>query len=85
MLALTRYGINMDAIALLGKTVKELAEISASTGGFAAAKFVIFTNQPGDNPFMAGTIHGIGQPEAVINVGVSSPGVVARTQAPTGK
>ncbi|MFN8440610.1 MAG: PFL family protein [Caldilineaceae bacterium] len=74
----TRYGINMDAIALLGKTVKDLAEISADTGGFAAAKFVIFTNQPGDNPFMAGAIHGIGQPEAVINVGVSGPGVVAR-------
>ena len=74
----TRYGINMDAIAELGQTVKALAERSRATGGFAAAKLVIFTNQPGDNPFMAGAIHGLGQPEAVINVGVSGPGVVAR-------
>ncbi len=74
----TRYGINMDAVALLGQTIKDLAEISAESGGFAAAKFVVFTNQPGDNPFMAGAIHGLGQPEAVINVGVSGPGVVAR-------
>jgi uncharacterized protein (UPF0210 family) len=74
----TRYGINMDAIAELGRTVKALADRSADRGGFAAAKLVIFTNQPGDNPFMAGAIHGLGQPEAVINVGVSGPGVVAR-------
>ena len=74
----TRYGINMDAIALLGQTIKDLAESTAATGGFAAAKFVVFTNQPNDNPFMAGAIHGLGQPEAVINVGVSGPGVVAR-------
>jgi uncharacterized protein (UPF0210 family) len=75
----TRAGINMDAVALLGQTVKALAEGSAATGGFAAAKLVIFTNQPGDNPFMAGAIHGLGQPEAVLNIGVSGPGVVART------
>jgi uncharacterized protein len=74
----TRYGINMDAIVLLGRTIKELAERSAATGGFAAAKFVVFTNQPGDNPFMAGAIHGLGQHEVVINVGVSGPGVIAR-------
>lgn len=74
----TRYGINMDAIVLLGQTVKELAERSADSGGFAAAKFVVFTNQPGDNPFMAGAIHGLGQHEVVINVGVSGPGVIAR-------
>jgi uncharacterized protein (UPF0210 family) len=74
----TRYGINMDAIALLGQTIKALAEATADTGGFAAAKFVVFTNQPADNPFMAGAIHGLGQPEAVINVGVSGPGVIAR-------
>ncbi|MCX6043496.1 MAG: PFL family protein [Chloroflexi bacterium] len=74
----TRYGINMDAIVLLGQTIKALAEASPDTGGFAAAKFVIFTNQPNDNPFMAGAIHGLGQPEAVINVGVSGPGVIAR-------
>lgn len=74
----TRYGINMDAIVLLGQTIKDLAEQSADQGGFAAAKFVVFTNQPGDNPFMAGAIHGLGQPEVVINVGVSGPGVIAR-------
>jgi uncharacterized protein (UPF0210 family) len=74
----TSYGINMDAIALIGRAVKGLAEASADQGGFAAAKFVVFTNQPGDNPFMAGAIHGVSQPEAVINVGVSGPGVIAR-------
>ena len=74
----TRSGINMDAVVMLGKTVKELAERSSEQGGFAAAKFVIFTNQPGDNPFMAGAVHGLGQPEVVINVGVSGPGVIAR-------
>lgn len=74
----TRNGINMDAIVLLGQTIKDLAEMSAEQGGFAAAKFVVFTNQPGDNPFMAGAIHGLGQPEVVINVGVSGPGVIAR-------
>jgi len=74
----TRYGINMDAIVLLGQTIKDLAEKSAEQGGFAAAKFVVFTNQPGDNPFMAGAIHGLGQHEVVINVGVSGPGVIAR-------
>jgi uncharacterized protein (UPF0210 family) len=68
----------MDAVVLLGQTVKDLAEKSSDQGGFAAAKFVVFTNQPGDNPFMAGAIHGIGQHEVVINVGVSGPGVIAR-------
>ncbi len=74
----TRGGINMDAIVLLGRTIKDLADQSADTGGFAAAKFVVFTNQPGDNPFMAGAIHGLGQHEVMINVGVSGPGVIAR-------
>ncbi len=74
----TRYGINMDAIVLLGQTVKDLAESSKEIGGFAAAKFVVFTNQPGDNPFMAGAVHGLGQHEVMINVGVSGPGVIAR-------
>jgi len=74
----TRYGINMDAVALMGKTIKDLSEQSADQGGFAAAKLVVFTNQPGDNPFMAGAIHGLGQHEIVINVGVSGPGVIAR-------
>ena len=76
--ASTRHGMNMDAVALLGKTVKEAAEASAESFGFGAAKLVIFSNQPGDNPFMAGAIHGLGEAEAVINVGVSGPGVIAR-------
>lgn len=75
----TRSGINMDAIVLLGQTIKDLAEQSADQNGFAAAKFVVFTNQPGDNPFMAGAVHGLGQHEVVINVGVSGPGVIARS------
>ncbi len=74
----TRHGINMDAVSLLGQTIKALAEQSADQDGFAAARFVVFTNQPGDNPFMAGAIHGLGQHEVVVNVGVSGPGVVAR-------
>lgn len=74
----TRHGLNMDAVALLGRTVKDLAEASADSNGFGTAKFVVFANQPGDNPFMAGAIHGLGEAEAVINVGVSGPGVIAR-------
>lgn len=74
----TRSGINMDAVVLVGQVIKDLAERSAEQGGFAAAKFVVFTNQPGDNPFMAGAIHGLDQHEVVINVGVSGPGVIAR-------
>lgn len=74
----TRHGLNMDAVALLGRTVRESAVASISQGGFGAAKFVVFANQPGDNPFMAGAIHGLGEAEAVINVGVSGPGVIAR-------
>lgn len=74
----TRYGINMDAVLLAGQVIKDLADQSADQGGFAAAKFVVFTNQPGDNPFMAGAVHGLEQHEVVINVGVSGPGVIAR-------
>jgi uncharacterized protein (UPF0210 family) len=74
----TRTGINMDAVARLGEVVLALAEESADQDGFAAAKFVAFCNQPTDSPFMAGAIHGANQPETVINVGVSGPGVVAR-------
>ena len=75
----TRSGINMDAIAKLGHTIKDLSERSADQDGFAAAKFVVFTNQPGDNPFMAGAVHGLEQHEVAINVGVSGPGVIARS------
>jgi len=74
----TRSGINMDAVAILGQTIKDLSKQSLAQDGFAAAKFVVFTNQPGDNPFMAGAVHGLEQHEVVINVGVSGPGVIAR-------
>ena len=74
----TRSGINMDAVVMIGQVIKALSECSANIGGFAAAKFVVFTNQPGDNPFMAGAVHGLDQHEVAINVGVSGPGVIAR-------
>ena len=74
----SRYGINMDAVAVMGRVIKQLAEDSSDSGGFGAARLVVFTNQPEANPFMAGAIHGPGQHEVVINVGVSGPGVVAR-------
>jgi len=77
-IASSQKGINMDALAMMGHTVKLLAEKSADKGGFAAAKFVVFCNQPGDNPFMAGAIHGLEEADAVLNVGVSGPGVIAR-------
>jgi len=72
-------GINMDAVAMVGKTVKELALQTADNGGFGAAKFVVFCNQPGDNPFMAGAIHGVEEADVVLNVGVSGPGVIAQS------
>jgi uncharacterized protein len=72
-------GINMDAVALMGITVKDLALQTAESGGFGAAKFVVFCNQPGDNPFMAGAIHGVEEADVVLNVGVSGPGVIARS------
>ncbi len=74
----TQKGINMDALAMMGTTIKQLAEKTADRDGFGAAKFVVFCNQPGDNPFMAGAIHGLGEADAVLNVGVSGPGVIAR-------
>jgi len=78
-IATTQKGINMDALAMMGQTVKGLAEKTADQGGFGAAKFVVFCNQPGDNPFMAGAIHGLEEADAVLNVGVSGPGVIARS------
>ncbi len=74
--ATTRAGINMDAVRLIGLIVKDAAERTREQGGIACAKFVCFANAVEDNPFMAGAFHGIGEPEAVINVGVSGPGVV---------
>jgi uncharacterized protein (UPF0210 family) len=74
--ATTRAGINMDAIARVGRLIKDAAERTRDRGGLACAKFVCFANAVEDNPFMAGAFHGIGEPEAVVNVGVSGPGVV---------
>ena len=72
----TRAGINMDAVARVGRLIKDAAERTRERSGLACAKFVCFANAVEDNPFMAGAFHGIGEPEAVLNVGVSGPGVV---------
>ncbi|MBQ2755060.1 MAG: DUF711 family protein, partial [Oscillospiraceae bacterium] len=72
----TKSGINMDAVKLMGETVRKAAELSADKGCIGPAKLVVFCNAPEDNPFMAGAFHGVGEPECVINVGVSGPGVV---------
>ena len=75
--ASTKAGINMDAVAQMGEIIKKAAELTADRGSIGCAKLVVFANAPEDNPFMAGAFHGIGEPETVINVGVSGPGVVA--------
>ena len=72
----TKAGINMDAVAKMGHIVRECAERTADNNCFGAAKLVIFCNAPEDNPFMAGAFHGVGEPDCVVNVGVSGPGVV---------
>ncbi len=72
----TRYGINMDAVKLMGETIKETSLITPD--GFGCAKLVVFCNAVEDNPFMAGAFHGVGEAEKVINVGVSGPGVVKK-------
>lgn len=74
--ASTKAGINMDAVKLMGKIIKETADRTADRGGFGCAKLVVFANAVEDNPFMAGAFHGVGEAECVINVGVSGPGVV---------
>ncbi len=83
--ATTRAGINMDAVGQVGRIIKDAAERTRNQGGVACAKFVCFANAVEDNPFMAGAFHGVGEAEAVINVGVSGPGVVhhAVRHAPT--
>ena len=72
----TKAGIDMDAVALMGRVIKETAAKTADRGGFGCAKLVVFCNAVEDNPFMAGAFHGVGEAECVINVGVSGPGVV---------
>ena len=74
--ASTKAGINMDAVALMGKIIKKTADMTGETHGFGCAKLVVFANAVEDNPFMAGAFHGVGEAECVINVGVSGPGVV---------
>ena len=75
--ATTKAGINMDAIALMGKTIKRTAYLTRDNGSIGCAKLVVFANVPEDNPFMAGAFHGVGEPDAVVSVGVSGPGVVS--------
>ena len=75
--ASTKAGINMDAVNLMGRIVKATSERTADRDSLGCAKLVVFANMPEDNPFMAGAVHGIGEPDSVINVGVSGPGVVA--------
>ena len=74
--ASTKAGINMDAVALMGRIIKKTAQMTADSHGFGCAKLVVFANAVEDNPFMAGAFHGVGEGECVINVGVSGPGVV---------
>ncbi len=75
--ATTKAGINMDAVKRMGEIIKDTAYITRDRDSIGCAKLVVFANMPEDNPFMAGAVHGIGEPDTVINVGVSGPGVVA--------
>ena len=75
--ASTKAGINMDAVALMGRIIKEAAYLTRDKDSIGCAKLVVFANVPEDNPFMAGAFHGVGEAERVINVGVSGPGVVS--------
>ncbi len=76
--ASTRAGINIDAVLLMGRTIKEAARLTADRDGLACAKLCVFANIPQDIPFMAGAYLGVGEADAVINVGVSGPGVVKK-------
>lgn len=82
--ATTKAGINMDAIALMGSTIKKAAYLTRDKSSIGCAKLVVFANVPEDNPFMAGAFHGVGEPDTVINVGVSGPGVVSSAIARAG-
>lgn len=77
-MASTRSGINMDAVALLGQRILDVAEATRDRDGLGCAKLVVFANIPQDVPFMAGAYLGVGEPDVVINVGVSGPGVVKK-------
>ncbi len=80
----TKAGINMDAVELMGRIVREAAERTADRGCIGPAKLVVLCNAPEDNPFMAGAFHGVSEPDCVINVGVSGPGVVRAALAKAG-
>ena len=80
----TKAGINMDAVAMMGKVIRRTAERTADRDCIGAAKLVVFCNAPEDNPFMAGAFHGVGEADCVINVGVSGPGVVRAALAKLG-
>lgn len=84
-IATTRAGINMDAVADMGKIIKKTANNTAESGGFGCAKLVVFANAVEDNPFMAGAFHGLGEGDCAINVGVSGPGVVKKALEKLGK
>ena len=75
-LASTKTGINMDAVRLMGEILLEVAELSKDRDSVDCMKLVVFCNAPDDNPFMAGAFHGVTEADAIINVGVSGPGVV---------
>jgi len=81
----TKAGINMDAVAKMGRVIRQAAELTADRDCIGAAKLVVFCNAPEDNPFMAGAFHGAGEPDCVINVGVSGPGVVRAALAKAGE
>ena len=81
----TKAGINMDAVKLMGQIVRESAELTKDNNCFGAAKLVVFCNAVEDNPFMAGGFHGVSEPDVVINVGVSGPGVVREAIKKAGK
>jgi len=74
----TRTGINMDAVRMMGEIIVDTAKRSYGTDSLGCAKLVVFCNAPDDNPFMAGAFHGVSEGEAVINVGISGPGVVKK-------
>ncbi len=72
----TKTGINLDACKMMGEIVRQASEMTADRNCIGSAKLVVFCNAPEDNPFMAGAFHGVGEPDCIINVGVSGPGVV---------
>ncbi len=75
-IATTASGINMDAVKLMGEIIKSTAKLTADKDSIGCAKLVVFANVPEDNPFMAGAFHGVGEPECVLSVGISGPGVI---------